>query len=88
MLRKLRDEKDVYDSTCLVLAEWSDPPALDRVIIRDDLVPDDLAADVFLSTLVNTVLGRTPIDMHVPVRQLRDRRNLELDEADEAGDGS
>lgn len=80
MLRKLRDDQDVYDATCLVLAEWTDPPAFDGVIIRQDLVPADLAAGSFLARLVDGVLARTPIDMHVPVRELREHRLLSLDE--------
>lgn len=85
MLRKLRAEHDVYDATCLVLAEWSNPPAFDGVIIRDDLVPGDLAAGSFLSGLVDAVLDRTPIDMHVFVRELREHRRLELHEVQESG---
>jgi hypothetical protein len=87
MLRKLRDDEDVYDATCLVLAEWADPPDFAGVIIRQDLVPPDLAAADFLSTLVNGVLYRTPIDMHVAVRELREQRDLMLEEAEEAGGG-
>lgn len=85
MLRKLRDDQDVYDATCLVLAEWADAPGFDGVVIRQDLVPADLAAGAFLAGLVEAVLDRTPIDMHVSVRELRERRELLLDEADEAG---
>lgn len=86
MLRKLRDDVDVYDATCLVLAEWTDPPAIDGVTVRQDLVPADLAAGAFLERLVDRVLGRTPIDMHVAVRGLREHRELDLDESTEAGD--
>lgn len=88
MLRKLREEKDVYDWTCLVLVEWTDPPALEDVRIRNDLVPVDLRADAFLPVLVGAVLERTPIDMHVAVREAREHRDLALAEADEAGDDS
>lgn len=85
MLRKLRDDQDVYDATCLVLAEWADPPAFDGVAVRQDLVPPDLSAGEFLAGLVDAVLDRTPIDMHVAVRETREQRDIELDEADEAG---
>jgi hypothetical protein len=84
MLRKLRVEEDVYDSTCLVLAEWDDGPLFSGVTIRNDLVPSDLQADSFLGALVDTVLARTPIDMHVPVRERREGRDLEIAEADDA----
>lgn len=80
MLRKLRDDVDVYDATCLVLAEWTDPPAFEGVVVRQDLVPDDLAAGAFLERLVDGVLARTPIDMHVPVRELREHRALAVEE--------
>lgn len=87
MLRKLRDDQDVYDATCLVLAEWADAPAFDRVVIRQDLVPADLTAGAFLAGLVDAVLDRTPIDMHVAVRETREQRELDLSEADEGGEG-
>ncbi len=84
MLRKLRAESDVYDTTCAVIAEWTDqdsvePPRLpeigfDGVTIRADAVPADLCAEVFLARLVECVLERTPIDMHVTVRELRENR--------------
>lgn len=79
MLRKLRDDVDVYDATCLVLAEWTDAP-FGGVVVRQDLVPADLAAGIFLERLVDGVLGRTPIDMHVPVRELREHRALAIEE--------
>ncbi len=86
MLRKLRDDEDVYAATCLVLGDWANPPAFAGVNVRNELVPLDLRADTFLATLIDAVLGRTPIDMHVPVREKRGHRDLELPEADEAGD--
>jgi hypothetical protein len=86
MLRKLRAEDDVYDATCLVLPEWTDPPSFEGVVIRADLVPDDLSAPSFLATLAEAVLSRTPIDMHVAVRELREHRDLGLEEADEGAD--
>lgn len=84
MLRKLRQEQDVYDSTCLVLGEWTNPPEFTDVGLRNDLVPEDLQADAFLADLIARVLERTPIDMHVRVRQLREQRHLAIEEADEA----
>ena len=86
MLRKLRQEEDIYDTTCLVLAEWTDGESFDGVALRNDLVPPDLQADVFLGDLVGAVLDRTPIDMHVAVRERREHRDLELPEADETAE--
>ena len=85
MLRKLRDDQDVYDATCLVLAEWSDTSDFGGVTIREDLVPPDLAAGEFLAGLVDAVLDRTPIDMHVAVREIREDREINVDEEAEAG---
>jgi hypothetical protein len=88
MLRKLREEPDVYDTTCLVVAEWADTPPFDRVTIRNDLVPPDLQASSFLAGLIGAVLDRTPIDMHVAVREKREHRDLALSEANEAGEAA
>lgn len=85
MLRKLRQEMDVYDATCLILGEWSDNPDFGGVTVRNDLVPSDLEAGSFLGTLIGAVLERTPIDMHVAVRERRERRPIPIEETDEAG---
>ena len=50
-------------------------------VLRDG-VPVDLDAPEFLAGLVNAVLERTPIEMHVAVRELRDQRDLALAESD------
>jgi hypothetical protein len=71
MLRKLRDEPGVYDATGIVLAEWSDE-SYGGVRLRRDSVPDDLDAGRFIAALVERVLDRTPLDMHVGVRECRE----------------
>jgi len=86
MLRKLQDEVGVYDATCLVLAEWADPPGFEGVNIRDDLVPTDVRADRFMATLIERVLARTPIDMHVGVRESREHREIPVHEMEEGGE--
>jgi len=73
MLRKLSDEPDVYDATSVVLAEWSDE-SFDGVRLRQDAVPVDLSTGRFLATLVERVLERTPVEMHVGVRERRQHR--------------
>ena len=80
MLRKLRDESDVYDATSVVLAEWDDE-SFSGVRLRQDAVPPDLATGCFLATLVERVLERTPVDMHVGVRERREHRQLPHEEA-------
>ncbi|MGH9170104.1 MAG: hypothetical protein ACRD0Z_04450 [Acidimicrobiales bacterium] len=79
MLRKLRQEADVYDSTCVVLAEWSDD-MFDGVRLLQDAVPEDLRTDVFIATLIERVLDCTPIEMHVEVRERREHRELSIEE--------
>ncbi|GAA1708330.1 hypothetical protein GCM10009765_67350 [Fodinicola feengrottensis] len=81
MLRKLRVESDVYDATSIVLAEWDDAD-FDGVTIRTDAVPADLSADRFIATLIEAVLDRTPIEMHVEVRGRREHRQLPVEESD------
>lgn len=88
MLRKLQRDVDVYDATCLVIGEWTDPPSFGAVALRNDLVPDDLRADRFIATLIGGVLDRTPIDMHIGVREAREHHSLPIREAEEAGDGA
>ncbi|MGB8995096.1 MAG: hypothetical protein WCC65_07300, partial [Pseudonocardiaceae bacterium] len=85
MLRKLKAESDVYDATCLLVAEWSDADPAGGVALCHDAVPDDVTAANFLATLVDAVLERTPVDMHVEVRQRREHRELPLDEEDGSG---
>jgi len=82
MLRKLRSDVDGYDATSLVLAEWSERPRFDSVKVRDDVVPGDLQVGRFLETMIAAVLDRTPIDMHVRVRELREHRDLPMNDVD------
>ncbi len=82
MLRKLREDRDAYDATCVVLAEWNDAD-FDGVHLRQDAVPADLRTDSFMATLVDRVLDRTPVEFHVEVRQRREHRELPLEEDQE-----
>jgi hypothetical protein len=84
MMRKLRGEPDVYDATCIILAEW-DSAAFNGVRVRQDAVPPDLGAESFISGLVERVLERTPVGMHVEVRERLEHRELPLDEDEESG---
>jgi hypothetical protein len=85
MLRKLREEQDVYDATCVVLADWSDT-SFAGVRLRQDEVPADLRTDAFIAALVDRVLERTPIEMHVEVRERREHRELPIEEDHEPED--
>jgi hypothetical protein len=80
MMRKLKAESDVYDTTCLLIAEWDDADLGAGVKLRHDVVPSDLNVTNFLATLVDKVLERSPVEMHVEVRQRREHRDLPLDE--------
>jgi hypothetical protein len=73
MLRKLREEHDVYDATCVILAEWNDDPFA-GVILRQDAVPGDLRTDAFIAALVDRVLERTPVDRRCRLRPDAQRR--------------
>ena len=86
MLRKLRGEVDGYDATGLVLADWKDQPDFSSVSLRNDSVPPDLQVGVFLEALVDCVLERTPIDMHVKVRELRDERLISVQDVEMSND--
>ena len=81
MLRKLRAETDIYDATCVVVAEWDDRDFA-GVTVRRDVVPDDLGVAKFMETLVRETLDRTPIEMHVEVRERREHRVIPLEESD------
>jgi hypothetical protein len=85
MIRKLRDigAGSGYTTTGLLLVDWDEPagPATE-VRVETDAVPDDLAAPQFLTALVDTVLGVTPVQHHVAVRSLRERRDIPVREED------
>ncbi|MGH3718794.1 MAG: hypothetical protein ACRDRI_08130 [Pseudonocardiaceae bacterium] len=94
MLRKLRAEMDVYDTTCMVVAEWGagavtadgEGGALDRVVIRNDVTPPDLQADQFLAAMIEAVLDRTPVEAHVAVRERHEHRELPVSEGQEGAE--
>ncbi|MGH3783472.1 MAG: hypothetical protein ACRDRO_23345 [Pseudonocardiaceae bacterium] len=93
MLRKLRAEMDVYDTTCMVVAEWgndvlaADPDgSFDGVTIRNDVTPPDLQADRFLASMIEAVLDRTPVEAHVEVRERHEHRELPVTELNEEDD--
>lgn len=85
MIRKLRDAGDAngYTATALLLVDWDtttgDPPA---VRARPDLVPDDVAAPQFFTTMIDRLLATTPVTYHVAVRERRERRSIPVAEAD------
>ncbi|GAA4537804.1 hypothetical protein GCM10023097_01270 [Streptomyces collinus] len=87
MLRKLRAEYDVYDSTAVLMADWT-PGDGSSVHIRHDLVPEDLSINQFFSVSIDAVLARTPIDMHVQVRERREIRELPVQDEDVAAQHS
>ncbi|MGH3852836.1 MAG: hypothetical protein ACRDR6_04930 [Pseudonocardiaceae bacterium] len=91
MLRKLRSEMDVYDTTCMIVAEWGEGTVTgdgagatpERVTIRNDVTPPDLQADQFLASMIEAVLDRTPVEAHVEVRQRHEHRALPVTELEE-----
>jgi hypothetical protein len=87
MLRKLKSEADAYDATGLILAQWEDRPSFDTVRLRNDCVPADLQPGRFLEAMVTCVLERTPVDMHVRVRELREERDIPVEDVETGDDG-
>jgi hypothetical protein len=82
---------DVYDTTCMVVAEWNNDvtatdPEFDGVTIRNDVTPPDLQADQFLVAMIEAVLDRTPIEAHVEVRERHEHRELPVPELNEEDD--
>ena len=58
----------------------ADPSTL-RVVVDDDPVPADLRIGNFLTTLIDAVLSRTPVDLHVEVRNRRRGTPLPIEES-------
>lgn len=83
MMRKLKAEFDVYDATALIIADWSQGSAA-GIKVRPELVPDDVSINGFFEDVVGAVLSRTPIDMHVAVREKREARDIPVPEQDPA----
>lgn len=94
MMRKLRAEMDVYDTTCMVIAEWDDAAinadweggVFDGVTLRQDLTPEDLRADCFIADMIEAVLARTPVETHVEVRERYDHRKLAVQDGVDPSD--
>lgn len=89
MMRKLRDlpigaagAGNGYTATGLVLVDWDEPAADASVQIVHDPVPEDVGAAQFLARMVDAVLAVTPIQHHVAVRGLRERRTVQVTEDD------
>jgi len=85
MMRKLRDvgPGNGYTATGLVLVDWDEPVTeATQVRVERYPVPADVAAPQFLTALVDTVLAMTPVQHHVAVRTLRERRVLPIIEDD------
>jgi hypothetical protein len=93
LLIKLAQEADAYDATGLIVHEWigadgariddttvADPSGV-TVRVDDEPVPPELRIDRFLTTMVDAVLTRTPVDLHVEVRNRRRGIPLPIEES-------
>jgi len=93
LLIKLAQEPDAYDATALVVYELvgedgarldGDPPpdpSRVRIDLPHKMIPPELRIDRFLTTMVDAVLTRTPVDLHVEVRNRRRGTPLPLEES-------
>jgi len=74
MIRKLRDFGDGYgySATGLLLVDWDDADPEPTVRVVPEEVPEDVATEQFMTTMVDTVLQVTPIDLHEVARLRRD----------------
>jgi hypothetical protein len=91
LLIKLAQEPDAYDATALVVYELvdangaridGDASGADiRVVVDSARVPPQLQMDRFLTTMIDAVLTRTPVDLHVEVRNRRRGKDLPLQES-------
>lgn len=85
MMRKLRDSGpgNGYTATGLVLVDWDEPVSAETSVrVVRDVVPVDVSAPQFIASLVDSLLTVTPIQHHVRVRALRERRTVMVVEAD------
>ncbi|MET9801176.1 hypothetical protein [Streptomyces sp. NPDC006368] len=81
MMRKLKAELDVYDATALIIADWT-PGIAEGIKVRPELVPEDVSINRFFEEMVAAVLSRTPIEMHVAVRERRESREIPVSDQD------
>ncbi|WP_396277899.1 hypothetical protein [Glutamicibacter creatinolyticus] len=74
MIRKLRDFGDGYGYTAtgLLLVDWDEADPNPTVQVEHDTVPEDVATEQFMATMIDTVLQVTPIDLHEVARARRD----------------
>jgi hypothetical protein len=95
LLAKLAQEPDAHDATGLIITEWIDPSGRrideesEGLAVADievklplDRVPTQLRVDRFLATMIDRVLVRTPVDIHVAVRERREGLHLPVDETE------
>lgn len=86
MIRKLRDFGDGYGYTAtgLLLVDWDDANPKPSVKVVHGQVPEDVATEQFMTTMVDAVLQVTPIDLHEVARLRRDGQDEPVAVADPA----
>ena len=71
MLRQLQRGGDVYDATCLLVADWEEGTNDVRVPSEGQrLVPAELQPEQFFTILIELVLRQAPMDWHTEGRAL------------------
>ena len=86
LLISIAREQDSYDACGLLVVDWqvTDVRPI-RVSLLERDVPEELGIGRFLKTIIDAVLSRTPIDIHVEVRQRRLGMRLAVSETNEVG---
>ena len=67
MLRKLQEEEGVYDSTALLLVDWSSGAA--HVDVQAQHVPENLGVPVFFAKIIENAISHGPVKHHQRVRE-------------------
>jgi hypothetical protein len=81
LVAKMAQEAEGYDATSVVIADWADEGTEVELDWTD--VPELLQPGRFLEVIIDACLGRTPVDLHVKARELRDDISLPVREADD-----
>ena len=82
LVAKMADEPEGYDASCVLVVDWQDDM---MGVVRLDVSasPKALQPEAFLAVIIGACLNRTPVDLHVRARELREHRSLPVVDADD-----